>query len=72
VTLRTRLTVAFLAVVLGPVLLGAVFVSGAVATVGRDRAVHQLDLAASTVRNSVAAVCQQLQTTAVAVALQPA
>jgi diguanylate cyclase (GGDEF)-like protein len=72
VTLRTRLTVAFLAVVLGPVLLGAVFVGGTVATVGRDRSLHQLELAASAVRSSVAALCQQLHTAAEVVALQPA
>jgi two-component system, cell cycle response regulator len=71
-TLRTRLTVAFLAVVLGPVLLGAVVVGGTVATVGRDRSQHQLDLAASAVRGSVTALCQQLRSTAEAVALQSA
>jgi diguanylate cyclase (GGDEF)-like protein len=71
VTLRTRLTAAFLAVVLGPVLLGAVFVGGTVATVGRDRSQHQLELAAGAVRSSVAALCQQLQASAEAVAWQP-
>jgi diguanylate cyclase (GGDEF)-like protein len=71
VTLRTRLTIAFLAVVLGPVLLGAVFVGGTVATVGRDRSLHELDLAASAVRSSVATLCQQLRTAAEVVALQP-
>ncbi|HEY8473107.1 MAG TPA: diguanylate cyclase [Natronosporangium sp.] len=71
-TLRTRLTVAFLAVVLGPVLAGAVFVGGTVATVSRDRSLHQLDLAASAVRSSVTALCQQLRTVAEAVAMAPA
>jgi diguanylate cyclase (GGDEF)-like protein len=60
VTLRTRLTIAFLTVVLGPVLLGAVFVGGTVAAVSRDRSTHQLDLAASAVRTSIGALCQQL------------
>jgi diguanylate cyclase (GGDEF)-like protein len=60
VTLRTRLTIAFLIVVLGPVLLGAVFVGGTVAAVSRDRSTHQLDLAASAVRTSLGALCQQL------------
>jgi diguanylate cyclase (GGDEF)-like protein len=71
VTLRTRLTAAFLAVVLGPVLLGAVFVGGTVATVGQDRSEHQLELAASAARSSVAALCQQLHASAEAVAWQP-
>ena len=37
-TLRARLTAAFLAVVLGPVLLGAVFVGVSVNAIGRVRA----------------------------------
>jgi diguanylate cyclase (GGDEF)-like protein len=71
VTLRTRLTAAFLAVVLGPVLLGAVFVGGTVATVGQDRSEHRLELAASAIRSSVAALCQQLHAVAETVAWQP-
>jgi diguanylate cyclase (GGDEF)-like protein len=71
VTLRTRLTAAFLAVVLGPVLLGAVFVGGTVAAVGQDRSEHRLELAASAIRSSVAALCQQLHATAETVAWQP-
>ncbi|GAA4695578.1 diguanylate cyclase [Phytohabitans rumicis] len=68
-TLRGRLTTAFLAVVLGPVLLGAFFVGATVAAVSRDRSVERLDAAATTVRTSVGALCQQLQATADAVAL---
>ena len=71
-TLRTRLTAAFLAVVLGPVLLGAVFVGVTVSTVSRDRAEHQLDLAANAARSAVASLCQQLRTIAETVTLQPA
>lgn len=71
-TLRTRLTAAFLAVVLGPVLVGAVFVGVTVSTVSRDRAEHQLDLAANAARSAVASLCQQLRTTAETVTLQPA
>lgn len=71
-TLRARLTAGFLAVVLGPVLLGAVFVGVTVGAVSRDRADHQLDLAASATRSAVASLCQQLRTTAEAVRLQPA
>jgi diguanylate cyclase (GGDEF)-like protein len=72
VTLRTRLTAAFLAVVLGPVLLGAFFVGATVATVSRDRAMDRLERAAGAIRTSVAALCEQLHTTAEAVAAVPA
>ncbi|GAA1899886.1 GGDEF domain-containing protein [Asanoa iriomotensis] len=68
-TLRGRLTAAFLAVVLGPVLLGALFVGGTVAAVGRDRAADQLSVAATAVRTSVSSLCQQLQAAADAVAV---
>lgn len=70
-TLRGRLTTAFLAVVLGPVLLGAFFVGATVAAVSRDRSVDRLDVAATTVRSSVGALCQQLHAVADAVALPP-
>jgi hypothetical protein len=43
VTLRGRLTTAFLVVVLGPVLLGSIFVALTVATVSRDRTAERLD-----------------------------
>jgi len=64
VTLRGRLTGAFLAVVLGPVLVGAVFVGGTVAEVNRHRSVERLDLAASAVRTSIGALCRQLRSAA--------
>lgn len=63
-TLRGRLTGAFLAVVLGPVLIGAVFVGGTVAEVNRHRSVERLDLAASAVRTSIGALCRQLRSAA--------
>ncbi|MEH1093320.1 GGDEF domain-containing protein [Micromonospora sp. CPCC 205739] len=69
-TLRGRLTAAFLAVVLGPVLLGAVFVGTTLAAVDRSRSTERLGLAASTVRTSVDALCQQLRAAADAVALR--
>ena len=47
VTLRGRLTAAFLAVVLGPVLLGAFFVGTTVAAVDRSRSTERLALAAA-------------------------
>ncbi|MGC5018647.1 diguanylate cyclase [Micromonospora sp. DT47] len=69
-TLRGRLTAAFLAVVLGPVLLGAVFVGTTLAAVDRSRSTERLGLAASAVRTSVDALCQQLRAAADAVALR--
>ncbi|WP_030486587.1 GGDEF domain-containing protein [Micromonospora chokoriensis] len=68
-TLRGRLTAAFLVVVLGPVLLGALFVASTVAAVDRSRSTERLAVAASTVRTSVDALCQQLRAAADAVAL---
>ncbi|MBQ1019388.1 diguanylate cyclase [Micromonospora sp. D93] len=70
-TLRGRLTAAFLVVVLGPVLLGALFVASTVAAVDRSRSTERLAVAASTVRTSVDALCQQLRAIADAVALTP-
>jgi two-component system cell cycle response regulator len=60
VTLRARLTAAFLAVVLGPVVLGALFVGGTTATVNRSRALDRLDLATTALRGAVDALCQRL------------
>ncbi|HLV58357.1 MAG TPA: diguanylate cyclase, partial [Natronosporangium sp.] len=71
-TLRTRLTVAFLAVVLGPVLLSAAFVGGTVSAVNRDRAAYRLDLAAEAVRAEVSSLCRQLRALAGTVAVRPA
>lgn len=71
-TLRTRLTAAFLAVVLGPVLLGALFVGYAVNAVSRDRSAHQLDVAAGAVTSAVAMLCRQLHVTGEVLARLPA
>ncbi len=71
-TLRGRLTSAFLAVVLGPVLLGSFFVGLTVATVSRDRTIERLDHAATTVRSAIGSMCRQLQAVADAVAVLPA
>jgi two-component system, cell cycle response regulator len=68
VTLRARLTAAFLAVVLGPVLLGAIFVGTTVAAVERDRVRDRLDLAAGAVRAEIATRCDRLSSTAAAAA----
>lgn len=70
-TLCARLTTAFLVMVLGPVLLGAVFVGVMVGKVGEDRAAHRLELAAGSVKTAVSALCGQLATVAQAVAAAP-
>jgi len=64
VTLRARLTAAFLAVVLGPVLLGAVFVGGAVGAVNRDRSNERLDVATTAVWTAMEALCATLRNAA--------
>ena len=70
-TLRGRLTTAFLVVVLGPVVLGSILVALTVAMVSRDRVSERLDHAATTVRTGVGAICRQLQAVADAVAVVP-
>ncbi len=70
-TLRGRLTSAFLVVVLGPVLLGSVFVALTVAAVSRDRTNERLDHAMTTVQAAVGAICGQLQAAADAVSVVP-
>jgi diguanylate cyclase (GGDEF)-like protein len=69
VTLRARLTAAFLAVVLGPVLLGAVFVGIAVAAVSDQRASERLDAGADNLRAALAVTCQRLRLAAETTAL---
>jgi diguanylate cyclase (GGDEF)-like protein len=68
VTLRARLTAAFLAVVLGPVLIGSVFVGGTVAAVSRARSAERLDVAATAVRTTLDAICSRLRSSAEAAA----
>ncbi len=63
-TLRARLTGAFLAVVMGPVLVGGVFVAFTVNTVNHTHERDRLDLAAFTTRTVIAAACDRLQTVA--------
>jgi len=69
VTLRARLTAAFLAVVLGPVLIGAVFVGIAVAAVSDQRAAERLDAGADNLRAALAVTCQRLRLAAETTAL---
>jgi diguanylate cyclase (GGDEF)-like protein len=64
VTLRARLTAAFLAVVLGPVLLGAGFVAVTVGAVSDGRSHQRLELATTGVRTAMDALCQRLATAA--------
>ncbi|BEL11266.1 hypothetical protein Q0Z83_094570 [Actinoplanes sichuanensis] len=71
-TLRGRLTSAFLVVVLGPVLLGSVFVALTANAVSRERTTERLDHAATTVSVAIGAICRQLQASADAVAVVPA
>ncbi|MER7008353.1 HAMP domain-containing protein, partial [Dactylosporangium sp. NPDC000555] len=68
-TLRARLTAAFLAVVLGPVLLGAVFVGIAVAAVSDQRTSERLDAGSDNLRAAIAVTCQRLRLAAETAAL---
>jgi diguanylate cyclase (GGDEF)-like protein len=60
VTLRARLTVVFLAVVVGPLAVGAVFVTVAVGSVDRSNDTERLDVAANALRTSIGATCDRL------------
>jgi diguanylate cyclase (GGDEF)-like protein len=71
VTLRGRLTTAFLVVVFGPVLLGSIFVAMTVATVSKNRTDERLDHAATSARTGIGAICRQLQVAADTVAVVP-
>lgn len=71
-TLRARLTTAFLAVVLSPVLLGAFFVGTMVSKLSHERATERLAVAAGSVRTSVGSLCGQLRAVAEGVAAAPA
>ena len=68
-TLRARLTAAFLGVVLGPVLLGAIFVATTVTELARDRARDRLASGAGAVRAEIAARCDRLESAATSAAL---
>lgn len=68
-TLRGRLTAAFLAMVLGPVLLGVFVVGATLTAVSRQTSQERLDLAVSAVRTSVQELCARLRTVAGAVAV---
>ncbi|WP_188116159.1 GGDEF domain-containing protein [Salinispora cortesiana] len=55
--------------VAGPVLVGAYFVGSAVTSIDRNRSAERLEVAATTVRTAVDALCQQLRAAAEVVAL---
>ena len=68
-TLRARLTGAFLVVVLGPVVIGSIFVGLTVNSVNQSRERDRLDLAATnSLRTAIAATCDRLAATAEAAA----
>ncbi len=59
-TLRSRLTATFLVVVLGPLVVGAVFVTAAAGSVDRSGDLERLDVAANALRTAVSATCDRL------------
>ncbi|GAA2521157.1 diguanylate cyclase [Pilimelia columellifera] len=68
-SLRGRLTTALLLVLLGPVLLGVVFVGLTVGAVANQRVAERLDRARAATVTSVGAMCRQLHAAAGAVAV---
>jgi diguanylate cyclase (GGDEF)-like protein len=68
VTLRARLTAAFLAVVLGPVLVGAVAVGFVVTKYAGDRARDRLQVGGNTVIGTISSLCQRARAAAQVVA----
>jgi len=64
VTLRTRLTAAFLAVVLGPVVVSAIAVASTVSSLTHSRENERLAAAASTVSTGISALCQRARAAA--------
>ncbi|CAM3314169.1 diguanylate cyclase [Stackebrandtia soli] len=68
-SLRSRLTAAFLAVVLGPVLVAALFVAFIVDTVQSDRLQDRLDSADDAAIAAIGASCQRLTSAADSLAL---
>ena len=59
-TLRSRLTATFLVAVLGPLVVGAVFVTAAAGSVDRSGDMERLDIAANALRTAVNATCDRL------------
>jgi hypothetical protein len=69
VSLRSRLTTAFLVVVLGPVLVGAVFVAAVMSHLAESRSQERLDAAVAAVDATLGTICERISASAAAVAL---
>ncbi|THV41131.1 diguanylate cyclase [Glycomyces buryatensis] len=68
-SLRSRLTTAFLVVVLGPVLVGAVFVAAIMSHLADSRGEALADSAVTMVDSTLGTICERIQASAAAVAL---
>lgn len=68
-SLRSRLTTAFLVVVLGPVLVGAVFVAAVMSHLADSRGEALADSAVTMVDSTLGTICERIQASAAAVAL---
>ena len=68
-SLRSRLTTAFLVVVLGPVMVGAVFVAAIISHLSESRAQALEQSAVTNVDSTLGTVCERVQTSAAAVAV---
>ncbi|GAB3224783.1 hypothetical protein GCM10027447_13720 [Glycomyces halotolerans] len=68
-SLRSRLTTAFLVVVLGPVLVGAFFVAAIMSHLADTRSANLADSAVTMVDSTLGTVCERIQASAAAVAL---
>ncbi|GAB3645655.1 diguanylate cyclase [Glycomyces tarimensis] len=68
-SLRSRLTTAFLVVVLGPVLVGAVFVAAIMSHLADSRGSALADSAVVMVDSTLGTICERIQASAAAVAL---
>lgn len=68
-SLRSRLTTAFLVVVLGPVLVGAVFVAAIMSHLADSREMRLADSAVTMVDSTLGTICERIQASAAAVAL---
>lgn len=68
-SLRSRLTTAFLVVVLGPVLVGAVFVAAIMSHLAESREARLADSAVDMVDSTLGTICERIQASAAAVAL---
>jgi two-component system, cell cycle response regulator len=69
VSLRSRLTTAFLVVVLGPVLVGAVFVAAVMSHLADSRGEALANSAVTMVDSTLGTICERIQASAAAVAL---